>query len=118
MAFGWLSRAHPGRRFDLPRQILYALQMTIRRDLDALLDEMEPEYARASLPVDETRMVAAAALRCAYLLADALDAVIQRLADSEGAGLDHELAELKTEIADLRLRVELETDSGRKRRRQ
>jgi hypothetical protein len=92
--------------------------MTIRQDLDALLDDMEPEYARALTPVDETRAVAAAALRSAYLLADALDALTEELADLEGDQLDRQVAELKVEIADLRLRVELISNSGRKRRRQ
>ena len=92
--------------------------MTIREDLDALLDEMEPEYARASTSVDETRAVATAALRSAYLLADALDAVSLRLADPERIDLDQEVAELRVEVADLRLRLELITNSGRKRRRQ
>jgi hypothetical protein len=92
--------------------------MTIRQDLDALVDTMEPESARAAAPVDETRTVAAAALRSAYLLADALDALSQELDDLEGDQLERQVAELKIDIADLRLRVELISNSGRKRRRQ
>jgi len=92
--------------------------MTIREDLDALLDGMEPEYARATTAVDETRAVATAALRSAYLLADALDALSFTLADPERNNVDQEVAELRVEVADLRLRIELMTNSGRKRRRQ
>ena len=92
--------------------------MTIRRDLDALVDGMEPEYAGASTSVDETRAVATAALRSAYRLADALDGLPPRLADRGWNELGQELAELKVEMADLRQRVEVMANSGRKRRRQ
>lgn len=92
--------------------------MTIRQVLDALVDEMEPDYARASTSVDETRAVATAALRSAYLLADALDALSLELADHGRSEVVPELAELRVEIAELRQRVELLTNSGRRRRRQ
>jgi hypothetical protein len=92
--------------------------MTIREDLDALLDEMEPEYARAATSVDETRAVATAALRSAYLLADALDALPFGSTDPDTDDLDQEVAALRMEVADLRLRLELITNSGRRRRRQ
>jgi hypothetical protein len=90
--------------------------VTSRRDLDALLDEMEPEYARATTPLEQTNTVATAALRCAYLLADTLDATIARVGDLDRAELHQQLAELRAEIASLSERVELLMNGGRKRR--
>ena len=94
----------------------YSLNVTSRRDLDALLDEMEPEYARATTPLDQTNAVATAALRCTYVLADALDATIAQAARLERSDLDLQFAELRAEIASLSERVELLMNGGRKRR--
>ena len=79
--------------------------MTIRRDLDTLVDELEPDYAEATNSAGQARVIAAAALRGVYLLADALDALTQQVTDLDGS--DHQLVnELRTEIADLRLKIE------------
>lgn len=90
--------------------------MTSRRDLDVILDEMEPEYARATTPLEQTDAVATAALRCVYLLADTLDATVARIADGDRTDLDRQLSELRAEIASLSERVELLMNGGRKRR--
>ncbi|MGD0392761.1 MAG: hypothetical protein ABSC41_08955 [Acidimicrobiales bacterium] len=79
--------------------------MTIRRDLDTLVDELESEYADAANSAGQARVVAAAALRGVYLLADALDVLTQQITELDRS--DHQLMnELRTEIADLRLKIE------------
>ncbi len=79
--------------------------MTIRREVDTLVDDLEPEYTDASDSAGEARVVATAALRSAYLLADALDALTQQMSELDRT--DHQLVnELRTEIADLRLKIE------------
>jgi vacuolar-type H+-ATPase subunit I/STV1 len=91
--------------FDGRGVVAHDAGMTIRRDLDSLVDELEPEYADASNSAGQARVVATAALRSAFLLADALDALTQQVTDLNGT--DHQLVnELRTEIADLRLKIE------------
>ena len=77
---------------------------------------MEPEYARATTPLQQTDAVATAALRCTYVLADALDAAAAQIAGLERSDLDQQLAELRAEVASLSARVELLMNGGRKRR--
>lgn len=91
--------------FDGHGDVAHDAGMTIRRDLDSLVDELEPEYADAANSAGQARVVATATLRSTFLLADALDALTQQVTELDGT--DHQLVnELRTEIADLRLKIE------------
>ncbi len=102
--------------FDGPRTVAHDASMTIRREVDTLVDELEPEYTQATDPAGEARIVATAALRSAYVLADALDVLTQQMSNLDRT--DHQLVnELRTEIADLRLKIEhLKVTTKRTRR--
>jgi hypothetical protein len=95
------------------RRILCALFMTNRDDLDALVDGMEPDYADASTSIGQARVVAAAALNCAFQLADALDALTQQVADIDAAQ-SQQMVNLMTEVSDLRRHVEQLADATRR----
>lgn len=106
--------------------------MTIRQDLDALVDSMEGEYAGATTPLEQTRAVAAAALSSAYLIADALDELIDRVDDLERADqpdrvepvvpvdpavLSRQLLALKEDVGDLQRKLEHLRNTTKRSRR-
>jgi hypothetical protein len=91
--------------------------MTIRQDLDALVDSMESDYAGASTPLEQTRAVAAAALSSAYLIADALDDLLDRVAAGEQTNLDQQVTELKADVADLQRKLEHLRNTTKRSRR-
>ncbi len=91
--------------------------MTIRQELDALVDSMESEYAGASTPLEQTRAVAAAALSSAYLIADALDEVLDRIAAIEPSDLGRQVTDLKADVADLQRKLEHLRNTTKRSRR-
>lgn len=111
--------------------------MTIRQDLDALVDSMEGEYAGATSPLEQTRAVAAAALSSAYLIADALDDVIDRVdlmdrdrvdlmdrvervdrvAPPDPVELNRQLIALKEDVGDLQRKLEHLRNTTKRSRR-
>jgi hypothetical protein len=102
--------------FDGHRRVAHDAAMTIRREVDTLVDDLESEYTDATDSAGEARVVATAALRSVYLLADALDALTQQMSELDRT--DHQLVnELRTEISDLRLKIEhLKVTTKRTRR--
>lgn len=80
--------------------------MTIRDDLDALVESMESEYANAATPLDQTRAVAAAALSSAYLIADALDELVERVRAVDPSDLVRQVIDLKADVVDLQRTLE------------
>ncbi len=97
--------------------------MTIREDLDALVESMEFEYAAASTPLEQTRAVAAAALSSAYLIADALDdllervPMVERVPTVEPSDLGRQVVELKADVADLQRKLEHLKNTTKRARR-
>jgi hypothetical protein len=103
--------------------------MTIRQDLDALVDSMEGEYAGATSPLEQTRAVAAAALSSAYLIADALDELIDRVdlmdrlelvdrvAAVDPVEVSRQLVALKEDVGDLQRKLEHLRNTTKRSRR-
>jgi hypothetical protein len=103
--------------------------MTIRQDLDDLVDSMEGEYAGATSHLEQTRAVAAAALSSAYLIADALDELIERVdlmdrvervdrvVPPDPVELNRQLLALKEDVGDLQRKLEHLRNTTKRSRR-
>jgi len=61
--------------------------------------------------------VAAAALSSAYLIADALDDLLDRVAAGEQTNLDQQVTELKADVADLQRKLEHLRNTTKRSRR-